>query len=53
MLIRFNMDVIYISMRMFHVVALPGKWVDGRGRYTPLANNITQNTNANTKFIIT
>jgi hypothetical protein len=28
LLIRFNMHVIYISMRMFHIVALPDKWVD-------------------------
>ena len=47
------MHVLYTSMRMFPVVALPGKWVDGRGHYTPLSNNITQNTNANAKFIIT
>jgi hypothetical protein len=33
LLIRFNMHVIYISMRMFSIVALPGKWVDGRGCY--------------------
>jgi hypothetical protein len=33
LLIRFNMHVIYISMRMFCVVALPGKWTDVRGCY--------------------
>jgi hypothetical protein len=33
LLIRFNMHVIYISMSMFHVVAFPNKWIDGRGCY--------------------
>jgi hypothetical protein len=33
MLIRFNMHVIYKFMRMFRIVALPGRGVHGRGRY--------------------
>jgi hypothetical protein len=33
LLIRFNLHVMYISMRMFHVVALSSMWIDGWGCY--------------------